>query len=145
MMIKSSKPRKQREYRHNAPLHQMQHMAHAHISKELRQKLKVSKRSIQVSKGDSVKLVSGGKKGTTGKVTSVDLKHGKLFIDSLNRKDAKGKEKPIPISISNVYITDLNLGDKRRAKKLKVTAPTTSQKPSVGAKEVIENGEQRQQ
>ncbi len=144
-MIKSSKPRKQREYRHNAPLHMAQHMAHAHISKELKQKLKIKMRSIQISKGDTVKLVSGSKKGTTGKVTRVDIKKGKLFIDSLNRKDAKGKEKSIPISISNVYITDLNLSDKRRAGKLKVTASTTSQKPSVEAKEVIQNGKQREQ
>jgi large subunit ribosomal protein L24 len=143
-MIKSSKPRKQREFRHNAPLHQMQHLAHAHISKELKQKLKISLRSIQVSKGDTVKLVTGSKKGTSGKVTKVDLRKGTLFIDSYNRKDAKGKEKSIPVSISNVYITDLNLSDKRRAQKLKV-APTTSAKPSVEAKDVIQNGKQREQ
>jgi large subunit ribosomal protein L24 len=144
MMIKSSKPRKQRKFRHTAPLHQMQHMAHAHISKELRQRLKIAKRSIQVSKGDTVKLVSGKKKGTTGKVVNVDLRKGKLSIDSMNRKDVKGKEKPVFVSISNVYITDLNLSDKKRAQKLKV-APTTSAKPSVEAKDVIQNGKQREQ
>lgn len=139
MMIKSSKPRKQRKFRHSAPLHQMQHMAHAHISKELRQKLKIAMRSIQVSKGDTVKIVVGSRKGTTAKVSKVDIRKGVLFIDSLNRKNAKGKEKPIPINISNAYITDLNLSDKRRSKKLKV-ASTTSAKPSVEAKDVIQNG-----
>ncbi|MCL5679906.1 MAG: 50S ribosomal protein L24, partial [Candidatus Marsarchaeota archaeon] len=114
-MIKSGKPRKQRKFRYNAPLHQLQHMAHAHLSKDLKQKLKVSMRSIQISKGDTVKIVTGSKKGTSGKVTRVDLRKGKLFIESYNRKDAKGKEKPISINISNVYITDLNLSDKKRA------------------------------
>ncbi len=120
-------------------------MAHAHVSKELRQKLKIQKRSIQVSKGDTVKLMSGKKKGTTGKVTAVDIRRGRLAIDSLTRKDAKGKEKPVFVSISNVYITDLNLSDKRRAQKLKVASTTGSAKPSVEAKSVMQNGKQREQ
>ena len=133
-MIKSSKPRKQRKFRHTAPAHALQHFAHAHISKELSAKLKIKKRSIQVRKGDTVKVMSGKKKGATGKVSAVDLKRSVLYIDSYSRKDAKGKEKPVPVSISNVYITDLNLSDKRRAQKL--NAPTTTPKQaSVEEKE----------
>ncbi len=132
-MIKSSKPRRQREFRYNAPLHIAQHFAHAHISKELRSKLNTAKRSMQVSKGDTVKLMAGKKKGTSGKVTLVNTKKGFLYIDTYNRKDAKGKEKSVPISISNVYITDISTSDKRRMQKLKVSS-TTGAKPSVEGK-----------
>ncbi len=120
-MIQSSKPRKQRKFRFNAPLHIKQHFAHAHIEKELKEKLKIKKRSIQISKGDSVKIIRGLKKGSSGKVIKVDLNKSRLFIDSLNRKNAKGKEHNIPININNVYITDLNLSDKLRLKKLSIS------------------------
>ncbi|MGC8652151.1 MAG: 50S ribosomal protein L24 [Candidatus Micrarchaeia archaeon] len=119
MMIESGKPRKQRRYRFSAPLHAKQHFLHAHISKELREKLKLSKRAIQVAKGDSVKVVSGGNSGKEGKVTRVDLRNGFVYIDAIKRKNAKGKELDVPIRASNVYITDLNLSDKIRAAKIK--------------------------
>ena len=118
MMIYSSKPRKQRLYRNTAPLHARQHFVHAHIDKSLKAKLKISKRAIQISKGDTIKVVKGSKSGTTGKVTKVDLRRGFVFIDSLVRKNAKGKETSIPINASNVYITDLNMSDKIRAGKI---------------------------
>ena len=120
-MIQSSKPRKQRKFRFTAPLHERQHFAHAHVDKQLREKLKIKKRTVQISKGDTVKIIKGVKKGATGKVVKVDLKKVKVFIDSATRKNAKGKESNIPINISNVYITDLNLGDKLRVAKLNVS------------------------
>jgi large subunit ribosomal protein L24 len=94
---------------------------HAHVDKQLREKLKIKKRTVQISKGDTVKIIKGVKKGVTGKVVKVDLKKVKVFIDSATRKNAKGKESNIPINISNVYITDLNLGDKFRVAKLNVS------------------------
>ncbi len=53
--------------------------------------------------------MAGSKKGTTGKVTRVNLRTGKIKIDTLMKKNAKGKEFNIPISANNVYITELNL------------------------------------
>jgi large subunit ribosomal protein L24 len=126
-MLKSSQPRKQRRFRFNAPLHVRQHFLHAHVDKTLRAKLNIKKRSIQISKGDTVKVMAGGKKGTSGKVTRTDLRTGKIAIDSLVRKTARGKEFNIPISVSNVYITDLNLSDKYRAAKLKVARVVTKE------------------
>ena len=119
-MMQSSKPRQQRFFRYNAPLHARQHFAHAHIDKSLRDKLSLKKRAVQVSRGDTVKVMSGAKRGTTGKVTAVDLRTGKIFIDSLMKKNARGKEFNVQISCSNVYITVLNLTDKRRAERLKL-------------------------
>jgi large subunit ribosomal protein L24 len=130
MMIKSSKPRMQRKYRYTAPMHARQHFLHVHLSKEARQKLGIKARAVQVSKGDTVKIMSGSKRGTTGKVTRVSLRTGSLYIDSYKRKDAKGKELSVPVSASNVYITDLNLSDKLRVSRLKPTQQARSAAPA---------------
>ena len=49
--------RKQRNYRHKAPLHIKQKFVSAHLSKELRQKC--GRRSLGVRKGDKVKVTTG--------------------------------------------------------------------------------------
>ncbi len=138
-MIKSSKPRKQRFFRYNAPMHVRQHFVHSHIDKSLKAKLGIKRRSVQISKGDTVKVMAGSKKGTSGKVLSVSLRTGKIRIDSLVKKTAKGKEFNIPISASCVYITDLNLSDKMRAAKLKVAQQKQPVKTSnIGASAVVD-------
>ena len=114
----SAKPRKQRKQRVNADLHIKQHFAHAHISKELRQKLGIKLRSIELRKGDTVKVMAGSAKGKTGKVNRVILKNAKAEIEGITRKNARGKEIFIPIGISNLYITDLDMHDKLRAEKI---------------------------
>ncbi len=128
-MIKSSKPRYQRRFRFNAPMHARQHFLHVHIDKALKAKLKIKTRAIQISKGDTVKLMAGPKKGTTGKVVSVDLRTGRITIDTLTRKSMRGKEVKLQIYASTVYITDLNLADKFRAGKLKLAPVPVQQKP----------------
>ncbi|MGC8537568.1 MAG: 50S ribosomal protein L24 [Candidatus Micrarchaeia archaeon] len=128
-MIKSSKPRKQRRFRFNAPLHELQHFSHSHVDKSLAKKLGITKRAVQVSKGDTIKIMSGKNKGKMGKVLRVDMRKGFLFIDSMKKKNARGKEFDVPIRINNVYITDLNLSDKVRAGKLKLKA--APQKPAA--------------
>jgi large subunit ribosomal protein L24 len=127
-MIKSGKPRYQRRFRFNAPMHSRQHFLHAHIDKALRNRLKLTRRTVQISRGDTVKIMSGSKKGTSGKVIAVDLRSGRIQLDSLSRKSMRGKELKLRIYASNVYITDLNLSDRYRAAKLKV-APVPIQKP----------------
>ncbi len=126
-MISSSKPRKQRKFRFNADMHQRQHFVHAHLDRQLRQKLGIKVRAVQISRGDSVKVMAGGSRGKSGKVTAVNMRRGSIFIDALKKKNARGKEYSIPISSSNVYITDLNLSDKARAAKLKVKAVAEKQ------------------
>lgn len=120
-MIQSSKPRKQRLYRFNtAPMHVRQHFLHSHVDKALKAKINLKRRSVQISRGDTVKIMAGANKGKTGKVTKVDLRTGRISIDTLMKKNARGKEFNVSINASNVYITDLNLTDKIRAEKLKV-------------------------
>ncbi|MDE1811162.1 MAG: 50S ribosomal protein L24 [Candidatus Micrarchaeota archaeon] len=119
-MIQSAKPRKQRFFRFNAPMHVRQHFAHSHIDDSLKAKLNIKKNSVEVRKGDTVKIMSGSARGTTGKVTSVNLRTGKIYLDSLTKKNAKGKEFGRPVGANNVYIIDMDLSDKIRAAKLKV-------------------------
>ncbi len=119
-MIYSSKPREQRKFRYNAPMHTRQHFVHAHVDKTLKTKLKINKRAIQICKGDTVKVMSGNNAGKSGKVIRVSMRKGFVYIDTIKRKTMKGKEYDVPISCSNVYITELNLTDKIRANMLKV-------------------------
>ncbi len=130
-MIKSSKPRRQRFFRFNADMHERQHFVHAHLDKQLKQKLGIKARAVQISKGDSVKVMAGGNKGKTGKVTAVNMRKGSVFIDALKKKNARGKEYSVPVSSSNIYITDLNLSDRLRAAKLKVKV--AAEKPAAKA------------
>ncbi|MEM0201357.1 MAG: 50S ribosomal protein L24 [Candidatus Micrarchaeaceae archaeon] len=118
MHIQSSKPRKQRLFRAEAPVHVRKAFAHSRISKDLAKKLGIKKRSAQVRKGDIVKIMIGSKKGKTGKVNKVETKKGIILIEGISRRNAKGKELLIPIKTSNVYITDLDLNDKLRKEKL---------------------------
>ncbi|MFP3215159.1 MAG: 50S ribosomal protein L24 [Candidatus Micrarchaeota archaeon] len=113
-MIASSKPRKQRKFRYTAPLHVRQKFLNVHISKELAEKLGIKARSIEVRRGDTVKVVSGGQKGKIGKVSKINLRKGFVYIDGIVRKTSKGKEIMIPIRPSNLYITELDLSDKYR-------------------------------
>ncbi|MDE1860915.1 MAG: 50S ribosomal protein L24 [Candidatus Micrarchaeota archaeon] len=116
--MESGKPRKQRLFRDNAPMHMRQHFVNAHISKELKAKLGIKRRSIEIRRGDTVKIMAGGNKGKTGKVLEVDLNNYVITVDGIIKKKSKGKEIHIPISASNVYLTDLDLTDKRRSGKL---------------------------
>lgn len=116
---KSSKqPRKQRKYRHNAPLHVKQKFVSVHLSRELRKKY--GKRNITIRKGDTVKVMRGQFTGKIGKVAKVDLKKSRLHIEGIENIKKDGTKKPYPLQPSNVMITELNLDDKLRQEKLSV-------------------------
>jgi large subunit ribosomal protein L24 len=117
-MIASGKPRKQRAFRYNAPMHVRQKFVHVRLAKELASKLGIRKRSIAVRRGDTVRVMSGGSRGKTGKVASVDLKRAIVLVEGIVRKNAKGKESQIPIKSSNVYAIDLDLSDKLRSARI---------------------------
>ncbi|MGC8568075.1 MAG: 50S ribosomal protein L24 [Candidatus Micrarchaeia archaeon] len=126
--MQSSKPRKQRYFRANAPLHIKQHFVHAHLSKELKAKLKIKARSIRVVKGDTVRILAGAKKGITAKVTDVDLATSKIKLENITRKNAKGKEYNIPISPSNVEIINM-VSTTSRLKKYGLTGEAADKEP----------------
>lgn len=109
---KSKKPRKQRKFLYNAPLHLRRKMISAHLSKELREKY--GRRSMPLRKGDEVKVMRGEFKGTVGKVVKIDTKKYKVYVDSVKKKRSVGTEYLVPISPSNLMILKLNLDDKYR-------------------------------
>jgi large subunit ribosomal protein L24 len=117
-MIKSGQPRKQRKFRFNAPMHSRQKFLNVHISKGLKTKLNVKKRTLQIKTGDYIEVMKGKFKGKTGKVSKVSLRTNKILIEGISRKTSKGKEVMIPIYSSNVYITDIDATDKFRKEKL---------------------------
>ncbi len=111
---KSKKPRKQRKFLYQAPLHLRRKMLAAHLSKELREKYKT--RSLPVRKGDEVEVMRGEYKGSKGKIIRVDTKKYKVYVEGITRKRTDGTERLVPIHPSNLKIINLNLEDKRRVK-----------------------------
>jgi large subunit ribosomal protein L24 len=102
----SIQPRKQRKYRHNAPLHARKKMVSAHMGKELRAKLSTKRRSAPVRKGDRVKVMRGEFRGKAGKIVEVDLSSLKVYIEGITQRNAKGIEKPVPLDPSNLLILE---------------------------------------
>jgi len=113
-MMKSKKPSKQRKYFYQAPLHKKHKLVSAHLSKELRMQMK--RRSLPIRKGDEVKVMRGKFKGTTGKVSEVDLKRLRIYIENIKRKKVSGEEIHVPINPSKVMITNPVLDDPERKK-----------------------------
>ncbi len=108
----TTKAKKQRKMRANAPLHVRHKIVSAHVAKALRAQVK--HRSLPVRKGDEVIISKGEYAGKTGKVSEVDLKKMKVYIEGVVTKKVSGKEAPIPFDASNLIITSAALEDARR-------------------------------
>ena len=111
---KSKQPRKQRKYRRNAPLHVKQKFVSAHLSKDLRKKY--NKRSMNLRKGDSVKIARGQFKNKSGKVDEVMVKKTSVYVSGVELVKRDGTKSRYPIHPSNLIITELNMDDKMRNK-----------------------------
>src|SRR3990167_7486731 len=94
----SSRPRVQRLFRAVAPKHFAGRFLNAHLSKDLREKMKT--RSIRVRKVDTVKIVSGSFEKKEGVVERVDVKKGIIFVGGVERVKKNGGKIPYPIIIS---------------------------------------------
>lgn len=114
--ISSTKPRKQRKYRFNAPLHKKRKFLSARLSKDLTKKHNT--RNIPLRKGDRVKIVRGNYKGTLGKIDRINLKRERIFVEGTERTKRDGTKSLYPIHPSNVIIYDLVLDDKMRKQML---------------------------
>jgi large subunit ribosomal protein L24 len=119
--VGSTQPRKQRKYRHNAPLHIRRKFLSAHLSKELRERF--GKRSISVRKGDEVTVMKGEFRGFRGNVDRVDMSACRIYVDGMKRKKVDGSEVSVPVQPSNVMITKLTLEDKMRQAVFERVAP----------------------
>jgi len=112
---KSSKqPRKQRKFLANAPNHIKRTLLGATLDKPLR--AKYGRRSIEVRKGDEVKVMRGKFAKKQGKVGIVDVKNTRIQIDGLQRGKAGGEKLVTWFHPSNVKIIILDTSDSRRLK-----------------------------
>jgi len=112
--MKSSKPNKQRKFLFTALLHIRRKILSSHLSKELRTKYK--RRSFPLRKGDEVEVMKGEHRKKRGKVSKVNLKKYKVYVEGVTIKRTDGTERQIAIHPSNLKIINLNLEDKLRVK-----------------------------
>ena len=111
----SKQPRKQRKYLHNAPLHIRRKFFSALLSKELRKKFE--RRNLPLVKDDEVKIMRGKYKGKIGKITNVNRRKIRVYIDQAYKLKLDGNKSYYPIHPSNVMIINPNIKDKKRIKK----------------------------
>ncbi len=134
----SKQPRKQRKFVANAPNHIKRKLMGAGLDKELRKKYGM--RSIEVRKGDEVKVMRGKFAKKQGKVGNVDVNHSRIQIDGLQRAKKGGEKVETWFHPSNVKIIVLDDLDKRRLKKGREIKPRTStDEHGLKEKEKVEN------
>jgi len=68
-----------------------------------------------------VKIVRGDFAGVEGKVTDVDTRDRRLFVEGVTREMTSGTSTNVSVHCSKVMITKLNLDDKWRAESIKLT------------------------
>lgn len=110
--MSSTKPTKQRKSMYQAALHIKHKMLSAHLSKPLRTQW--NRRSLTLRKGDEVKVMRGSHAGKTGKITGIDMKALRVFIDSMKRRKVAGQEASIPFKPSKLMIINPVMEDKMR-------------------------------
>jgi large subunit ribosomal protein L24 len=137
-----TKPTKQRKMLFQAPDHIRYKLFAAPLSSELKATHAV--RALPVRSGDSVRIVRGDRKGFEGKISRVDRKEYRIYIEGLTREKVDGTTVFVPVHPSKVLITRLNLDDKWRKKILerkKVAGKKIAEVAEVAekpAKEVVE-------
>jgi len=87
---------------------------HAHLSKDLRGKLKTKKRAVLIRKGDRVKIMRGPEKGKEAKIARVNTVARKVFLEGIVVKNSKGKEMPLALEVSNLLLTGLEQTEERK-------------------------------
>ena len=111
----SKQPRKQRKYRHEAPLHIRHKFLSANLSKELRKKHGM--RSIPIRKDDEVLIMRGSFAKKKGKILLVNPKTNRVTVEGINRKKADGTKVNVYFDTSKLQIVALKLDDLRRIAK----------------------------
>ena len=105
-------PGKQRKLLYNAPAHLRHKLMAAPLSKELA--ASKGAKSLPVRKGDTVRIQRGDHKGFEGKVSRIDLKRYRIFVEGLTREKVDGTNIFVSVHPSKVMIKNLNLDDKWR-------------------------------
>jgi large subunit ribosomal protein L24 len=105
-------PGKQRKRLFNAPAHIRHKLMAAPLSKELAASR--GAKTLPVRKGDTVRIERGDNEGFEGKVSRVDLKAYRIYLEGLTREKVDGTNIFISTHPSKVQIRSLNLDDKWR-------------------------------
>lgn len=110
----SSKPRRQRKWHFDKPLHASRKDFSMHLSRELRKQ--VGARSLVGRKGDTVRVMRGGEKviGKQGKITAVLREKRMVLVEGIVEKKASGTERQIPLRPSNLVLVALDEKDAKR-------------------------------
>jgi large subunit ribosomal protein L24 len=126
-------PSKQRKMHFNAPAH----IRHKFMSAPLSKELAASKgtKTLPVRKGDTVRIQRGDNKGFEGKISRVDTKAYRIYIEGLTREKVDGTNIFLSTHPSKVQIRNLNLDDTWRkdilTRKKGVEKPERTEKPKV--------------
>lgn len=130
--MKTVKPRKQRRLVAVAAEKERQKFMGATLSEKLREKYGV--RSIPVRKDDTVKILRGDFAGIEGKVIETDHRKQRVTVEGVTREKVSGEQKRVPVHVSKVMITNLNLNDSWRSEKLeRKTEEAKSEEPKETA------------
>jgi len=132
--VASKQPRKQRKFLANAPNHIKRRLMASHLNKTLKTKYEI--RSIEVRKGDEVKIMRGSFKKKQAKVSSVDIKNTRIQLEGINRSKKDGEKVPVWFHPSNVLIVKLEDSDTRRLKHVKKINSPKETKPDKDVKEI---------
>ena len=100
-------PGKQRKKLFNAPAHLRHKLMAAPLSNELAASR--GAKTLPVRKGDTVRIQRGDNKGFEGKVSRVDTKEYRIYIEGLTREKVDGTNIFLPVHPSKVEIRNLNL------------------------------------
>jgi len=139
MQVKVKNPRKQRKRLYNAPAHIRHKLMAAPLTKELAEKQ--GTKNLPVRKGDTVRIQRGDNKGFEGKISRVDRKAYRIYIEGLTREKVDGTNIFLPVHPSKVMIKNLSLNDKKRKAVIerkkpleKGNTPKPTQKPTLPVK-----------
>jgi len=138
-----TKPTKQRKMLYQAPDHIRYKLFAAPLSPELRASHGI--KNLPVRSGDSVRIMRGDRKGFEGKITRVDRRKYRIYVEGLTREKVDGTTIFVPMHPSKVMITRLNLDGKwrkrilERKKAARLKVEEVAEKPP---KEVVEMKEE---
>ena len=116
--MSAKRPSKQRKALYNSRGQRIRKLMSASLSDDLRGTQ--GRRLYQVRKGDTVKILRGDFAGIEGKVTEIDTRAQRVFVEGVTREKTSGTSSNMSVHSSKIVITKLNLDDKWRAESIKL-------------------------
>jgi large subunit ribosomal protein L24 len=139
-------PGKQRKRLFNAPAHMRHKLMAAPLSNELAASR--GAKTLPVRKGDTIRIQRGDNKGFEGKVSRVDTKTYRIYVEGLTREKVDGTNIFLPVHPSKVEIRNLNLDDKWRKnildRKQEIKTPAEKEKAKAKPAKKVEKAPVKQ-